>query len=248
MRFTKRPSTLRWKLHSCMAACWYLCSRSQLVYYKKRALPPLHLEHGKSPSHFLVPCCMYTGLELCTKPPPDMMDWLNPMPHMLLLVLYVYWFNLFPLPPTIGMSIAHHRQIQLECQLECYCWIQYCCCCGFGLANTVVTEVGMWLAWSQILLCKGYESLVDSLVVKIGWDSRQPKFTQVLMGSEQENYKQWFLNTHTFVYSNVTKSRVSNSTLTFVGKYKDMRVNMDDKELVKCLIPHWKWERLFYSF
>ena len=58
------------------------------------------------------------------------------------------------------------------------------------------------------------------------------------MGSEQENYKRWFLNTHTSVYSNVTKSRVSNSTLTFVGKYKDMRVNIDDKELVKCLIPH----------
>jgi len=27
-------------------------------------------------------------------------------------------------------------------------------------------------------------------------------------------------------------------------KYKDMRVNMEDKEIVKCLISHWKWERL----
>ena len=54
------------------------------------------------------------------------------------------------------------------------------------------------------------------------------------------SYKQWFLNTYTFVYSNATKSQINGSTLTFVGKYKDIRFRMDDKELVKCLIPHWK--------
>ena len=46
------------------------------------------------------------------------------------------------------------------------------------------------------------------------------------------------------MYSNATKSQVNGSTLTFVGKYKDIRVKMDDKELVKCLIPHWKWETI----
>ena len=60
------------------------------------------------------------------------------------------------------------------------------------------------------------------------------------------SYKQWFLNTHTFVYSNATKSQVNGSTLTFVGKYKDIRFRMDDKELVKCLIPHWKWETISF--
>ena len=50
------------------------------------------------------------------------------------------------------------------------------------------------------------------------------------------------------MYSNVTKSQVNGSTLTFVGKYKDIRVKMDDKELVKYLIPHWKWETIsFFS-
>ena len=44
------------------------------------------------------------------------------------------------------------------------------------------------------------------------------------------------------MYSKATKSQVNGSTLTFVGKYKDIRFEMDDKELVKCLIPHWKWE------
>ena len=42
------------------------------------------------------------------------------------------------------------------------------------------------------------------------------------------------------MYSNATK--VNGSTLIFVGKHKDIIVKMDDKELVKCLIPHWKWE------
>ena len=29
---------------------------------------------------------------------------------------------------------------------------------------------------------------------------------------------------------------------------KDMGVNMENEELVKMLFPHWKRERLFYSF
>ena len=29
----------------------------------------------------------------------------------------------------------------------------------------------------------------------------------------------------------------------YIYIYKDMWVNMEDKEFVKCLIPHWKWER-----
>ena len=33
---------------------------------------------------------------------------------------------------------------------------------------------------------------------------------------------------------------------TFVGKYKDIRFKMDDKELVKCLILHWKWETISF--
>ena len=50
------------------------------------------------------------------------------------------------------------------------------------------------------------------------------------------------------MYSNATKSQVNGSTLTFVGKYKNIRVKMDDKELVICLIPHWKWETIsFFS-
>ena len=48
------------------------------------------------------------------------------------------------------------------------------------------------------------------------------------------------------MYSNATKSQVNGSTLTFVGKYEDVRVKMDDKELVKCLIPHWKWETISF--
>ena len=46
------------------------------------------------------------------------------------------------------------------------------------------------------------------------------------------------------MYSNATK--VNGSTLIFVGKYKDIIVKMDDKELVKCLIPHWKWETISF--
>ena len=48
------------------------------------------------------------------------------------------------------------------------------------------------------------------------------------------------------MYSKATKSQVNGSTLTFVGKYKDIRFRMDDKELVKCLIPHWKWETISF--
>ena len=48
------------------------------------------------------------------------------------------------------------------------------------------------------------------------------------------------------MYSNATKSQVNGSTLTFVGKYKDIRVKMDDKELVKFLISHWKWETILF--
>ena len=33
---------------------------------------------------------------------------------------------------------------------------------------------------------------------------------------------------------------------TFVGKYKDIRFKMDDKELVKSLILHWKWETISF--
>ena len=46
------------------------------------------------------------------------------------------------------------------------------------------------------------------------------------------------------MYSNATK--VNGSTLIFVGKHKDIIVKMDDKELVKCLIPHWKWETISF--
>ena len=46
------------------------------------------------------------------------------------------------------------------------------------------------------------------------------------------------------MYSNATK--VNGSTLIFVGKYKDIIVKIDDKELVKCLIPHWKWETISF--
>ena len=48
------------------------------------------------------------------------------------------------------------------------------------------------------------------------------------------------------MYSNATKSQVNGSTLTFVCKYKDIRLKMNDNELVKCLIPHWKWETISF--